>query len=172
LMGASGVGALTAALVLASRKAIFGLGRWVALACGGFGISLVLFSLSRNFWLSCVFLVPVGFSMMTQMSSSNTLVQAMVPDELRGRVMSVYSMMFMGLSPFGALLAGSLAGVLGAPETVALGGIVCIAGAVIFGFNLPAIQEEGRQMIVSMQMSAGVPASKAAFQPPVPAEQD
>jgi MFS family permease len=172
LMGASGVGALTAALVLASRKAIFGLGRWVELACGGFGISLVLFSLSRNFWLSCVFLVPVGFSMMTQMSSSNTLVQAMVPDELRGRVMSVYSMMFMGLSPFGALLAGSLAGILGAPETVALGGIVCIAGAVIFGFNLPAIQEEGRQMIVSMQMSAGVPASKAAFQPPVPAEQD
>jgi MFS family permease len=172
LMGASGVGALTAALVLASRKAVFGLGRWVAFACGGFGVSLVLFSLSRSFWLSAALLVPVGFSMMTQMSSSNTLVQAMIPDELRGRVMSVYSMMFMGMAPFGALLAGSLAGLIGAPETVAIGGLICLIGAVIFGFRLGELQEEGHEMIVSMQMTAGVPASKAAFQPPVPAEQD
>jgi MFS family permease len=90
----------------------------------------------------------------------------MVPDELRGRVMSVYSMMFMGMAPLGALLAGSLAGILGAPYTVALGGAVCILGSLIFALRLPYLREEGRQMIVAMQMTAGVPASKASFQPP------
>ena len=132
LMGASGTGALIAALVLASRKEVFGLGRWVAIASGGLGISLILFSFSNVFWLSLLLLIPVGFSMMTQMSSSNTLIQAMVPDELRGRVMSVYSMMFMGMAPLGALLAGSLANYLGAQNTVALGGAVCIIGSIIF----------------------------------------
>ena len=166
LMGASGAGALVAALILASRREVFGLGRWVAFASGAFGISLILFSLSTNFWLSLLLLIPVGFSMMTQMSSSNTLIQAMVPDELRGRVMSVYSMMFMGMAPLGALLAGTLAGILGAPYTVALGGAVCILGSLIFYLRLPYIREEGRRMIVAMQMTGGVPASKASFQTP------
>jgi MFS family permease len=165
LMGASGTGALVAALILASRRQVFGLGSWVAFASGGLGISLILFSFSNIFWLSLLLLIPVGFSMMTQMSSSNTLIQAMVPDELRGRVMSVYSMMFMGMAPLGALLAGSLAGILGAPYTVALGGAVCIFGSIIFALRLPHLREEGRQMIVAMQMTAGVPASKASFQP-------
>lgn len=168
LMGASGIGALTAALILASRKDVVGLGRWVSFACGGFGASLLIFSVSRSFLLSLAALLPVGFTMMTQMSSSNTLIQAMVPDELRGRVMSVYSMMFMGMAPFGALAAGSLAGVIGAPKTVAIGGVACIAGALIFGYKLPALEKEGREMIVSMQMTAGAPAAKAAFQPPLP----
>lgn len=163
LMGASGVGALIAALTLASRKHVFGLGRWVLLACGGLGLSLILFSLSRNFWLSSLVLIPVGFSMMTQMSSSNTLVQAMVPDHLRGRVMSVYSMMFMGMAPFGALLAGTLAGIIGPPGTVAIGGTICIIAAVVFGFNLGPIAEEGRQMIVAMQMAGGEPPPKSAL---------
>ena len=166
LMGASGSGALIAALILASRKEVFGLGRWVAFASGGLGISLILFSFSSYFWLSILFLIPVGFSMMTQMSSSNTLIQAMVPDELRGRVMSVYSMMFMGMAPLGALLAGTLAGILGAPYTVALGGAVCILGSLIFFLKLPILREEGRKMIIAMQMTAGVPAAKASFQPP------
>jgi MFS family permease len=166
LMGASGCGALLAALLLASRKQVFGLGRWVAYACGGLGVSLVMFSFSRSFWLSAVLLVPVGFSMMTQMSSSNTLVQAMIPDELRGRVMSLYSMMFMGVAPIGALMAGTMAGVVGAPETIAIGGIVCICGAAFFGYRLSSLEREGREMIISMQMTAGEPNSKAAFQPP------
>ena len=166
LMGASGVGALTAALTLAARKHVFGLGRWVVFACGAFGVAIILFSFSRNFYLSALLLVPAGFSMMTQMSSSNTLIQAMIPDELRGRVMSVYSMMFMGLAPIGALLAGSLAGLIGAPETVALGGAICVLGAVIFGLKFSHLEKEGRQMIVSMQMTGGEPASKAAFQQP------
>jgi MFS family permease len=166
LMGASGLGALIAALTLASRRQVFGLGRWIAFACGGLGISLILFSLSRNVYLSALLLIPVGFSMMTQMSSSNTLVQAMIPDVLRGRVMSVYSMMFMGLAPLGALLAGTLAGYIGAAGTVALGGCVCIAGAVVFGYRRRYLRDEGRQMIVSMQMTGGEPASKAFSQPP------
>jgi MFS family permease len=166
LMGASGTGALIAALVLASRKSVFGLGRWVAIASASFGVVLILFSFSKTFWLSAILLVPVGFSMMTQMSSSNTLIQAMVPDELRGRVMSVYSMMFMGMAPLGAIMAGSLASAIGAPNTVALGGLICILGAIIFGLRLPKLQTEGQQLIVSMQMTGGAPAAKASFQPP------
>jgi len=166
MMGASGAGALIAALILASRKQVFGLGRWVAYASGAFGIAIILFSFSTNFWLSLLLLVPVGFSMMTQMSSSNTLIQAMVPDELRGRVMSVYSMMFMGMAPLGALLAGTLAEILGAPWTVAIGGTVCILGSLVFILRLPKLEFAGRRMIIAMQMTAGVPASKASFQPP------
>jgi MFS family permease len=126
-----------------------------------------LFSFSRSFWLSAILLVPIGFSMMLQMSSSNTLIQAMVPDELRGRVMAVYSMMFMGMAPVGALLAGSLAGVLGAAATVAIGGAACIAGSVFFRSKLPVLQQEARRIIVALQMTGGEPASKASFQEPV-----
>jgi MFS family permease len=172
LMGASGVGALVGALTLATRKGVFGLGRWVTLASGGLGISLILFSFSNVFWLSALLLVPVGFSMMVEMAASNTLVQSMVPDELRGRVMSVYSMMFMGMAPLGALLAGVLANRLGAANTVALGGAVCIIGAVIFGLRLPKLRDEGRRLILSLQMTGGEPAAKASFQEPnlMPAE--
>ena len=123
LMGASGLGALGGALSLASRRGVQGLGRWVATSAAGFGLALMLFSFSRVFWLSVVLLIPVGASMMVQMASSNTLIQAMVPDSLRGRVMSVYSMMFMGMAPFGALFAGNLAEHIGAPRTVAVGGV-------------------------------------------------
>ena len=166
LMGGSGLGAVIATLILASRREVFGLGRWVSYASGGLGISLILFSFSSNFWLSLVLLIPVGFSMMLQMSSSNTLIQAMVPDEIRGRVMSVYSMMFMGMSPLGALLAGSLAEILGAPKTVALGGLICLFGAIIFRWRMPRHREKGQQMIIALQMTAGDPASKASFQEP------
>ena len=166
LMGGAGLGALAGALALASRDGIRGLGRWVALASAAFGVSLILFSLSHTFWLSLVLIVPVGFSLMVQMAASNTLIQAMVPDELRGRVMAVYSMMFMGMAPIGALLAGVLAGRLGAPETVALGGAVCIVGAIVFGWRLPSLRYEAREIIVAMQMTGGEPASKASFQQP------
>jgi MFS family permease len=166
LMGASGSGALVAALFLASRKSIKGLGRLVAISSGTFGVFLILFSFSRSFWLSAAMLVPAGFSMMLQMSSSNTLVQSMVPDELRGRVMAVYSMMFMGMAPLGALMAGSLAGVLGAPVTVALGGAVCIVGSILFSLRLPKLRVEAREIIVALQMTGGTPASQASFQQP------
>ena len=103
---------------------------------------------------------------MLQMASSNTLVQAMVRDELRGRVMAVYSMMFMGMAPIGALLAGALADRIGAPLTVALGGAVCIVGSILFGRKLPSFRNEARKIIVAMQMTGGVPATKASFQEP------
>ena len=166
LMGASGAGALIAALTLASRKSVKGLGLWIAVSSGVFGTFLMLFSFSSSFWLSLIFLVPIGFSMMLQMSSSNTLIQTMVPDELRGRVMAVYSMMFMGMAPIGALLAGSLAGVIGAPLTVAFGGAVCIAGSIFFGWRLPKLTREAKRMIVALQMTGGEPATKASFQQP------
>lgn len=167
LMGASGAGALTAALTLAARKNLKGLGRWVAVSSGVFGVFLILFSLSKTFWLSALLLVPIGFSMMLQMASSNTLVQAMVPDELRGRVMAVYSMMFMGMAPFGALLAGSLANYLGAPLTVAIGGSVCIVGSLIFGSQLASFRHEARRLVIALQMTGGEPASKASYHEPV-----
>lgn len=150
LMGASGVGALVGALSLAARQGIRGLGRWVVFSAAGFGVSLILFSLSRWFWLSIVLLLPVGFSMVVQMASSNTLIQAMVPDKLRGRVMAVYSMMFMGMATFGALLAGAVAQHLGAPTTVAIGGVVCLVGAAVFRLHLPALRQEVRQVIIAL----------------------
>jgi MFS family permease len=160
LMGMAGFGALVGALTLATRKSIRGLGRWVALAALGFGVSLVLFSLSRSFWLSAALLLPVGFCMIIEMASSNTLIQSLVSNELRGRVMAVYSMMFMGMAPFGALLAGALASRLGAPTTVALGGAVCIVGASVFALHLPALRQEARQMIVALQVAGGEPAEE------------
>jgi MFS family permease len=107
-------------------------------------------------------LMPVGFSMMVQMASSNTLIQSMVPDRLRGRVMALYSMMFLGMAPFGALLAGILANLMGAPSTVALGGALCIAGAVVFRSYLPKIRAEGRQLILAQMMAAGEPTDNEA----------
>lgn len=166
LMGASGAGALIAALTLASRKSLKGLGSWVAASSGVFGVFLILFSLSHTFWLSVILLAPIGFSMMLQMSSSNTLVQAMVPDALRGRVMAVYSMMFMGMAPIGALLAGSAATYFGAPMTVALGGAACIIGSLLFSSQLASFRYEAKQIIVAMQMTGGEPASKASYQEP------
>ena len=160
LMGATGVGALLGALTLAMRSGVRGLGRWVAVCCAGFGMSLILFSFSRFFWLSVVLLMPVGYFIMLQMACSNTLIQVMVPDALRGRVMAVYSMMFMGLAPIGALLGGALADRLGAPLTVAIGGLAAVAGAWWFGLQLPKIRVEARELIVAQAMAGGEPAEE------------
>ena len=160
LMGASGLGALFGALSLASKSGVGGLGRWVAMSAAGFGIMLALFSMSRIFWLSAALLVPVGYAMMVEMAASNTLIQAMVPDRLRGRVMSVYSMMFMGMGPFGALFAGSMAARIGAPATVALGGMACVAAAGAFALWLPALRVEARRLIVAQGVAGGEPATE------------
>jgi MFS family permease len=162
LMGATGVGALLGALTLAFREGVKGLGRWVALCCGGFGASLVVFALSHTFWLSVALLLPVGYCMMLQMASSNTLIQVMVPDALRGRVMAVYSMMFMGMAPIGALLGGALAERLGAPITVAIGGLASVAAACWFGMHLPKIRVEARRLIVAQAAAGGEPAEMTA----------
>ena len=160
LMGFSGVGALIGALALATRQGVRGLGRWVAVSTGVFGASLILFSFSRQLWIAAALLIPVGLSMMIQMGASNTLIQTMTPDHLRGRVMAVYSMMFMGMAPIGALLSGVLADRFGAPFTVAMGGVIAIAGSFAFGLRLPALRPEARRLIMAQHMVAGDPADE------------
>jgi MFS family permease len=161
LMGASGVGALIGALSLARRVGLKGYGRSIGLAAIGFGLSLLAFSAMRQFWLGALFLMPAGFAMMTQMAASNTLIQSMIPNSLRGRVMAVYSMMFMGMAPIGALLAGTLAGWLGATTTVGLGGAFCLLGGVVFLNRLPRIRDEARALILAQQQISS-PATVAA----------
>ncbi len=147
LMGASGIGAVIGALSLAVRSGIRGLGRWVGYACAGFGLSLILFCWSSFFWLSVLLQIPVGFFLMVQMGASNTLIQAMVPDDLRGRVMAVYSMVFMGVAPFGAFLGGVLAEKLGAPLTISSGALGCVAASVFFLTRLPWLRIEARKLL-------------------------
>ena len=160
LMGFTGIGALLGALTLAVRTGVKGLGRIVSICCAGFGISLIAFSFSKLFWLSALLLIPVGFFIMLQMACSNTLIQAMVPDELRGRVMALYSMMFMGMAPFGALLGGALADRMSAPITVAVGGLASILGAIWFGKQLPVFRGEARRLIIAQAMAGGEPAEE------------
>ena len=159
LMSAAGMGALAGAIALASRRDVTGLGGWVARAAIGFGALIAVFSLSRWMWLSVLLLLPIGFTMMVQISSSNTLIQTMVPDALRGRVMSVYSMMFMGMAPLGALLAGWAADRIGAPRTVLIGGAACVAAAAVFRWRLPRLRADARRLIVAQQPVAGEPSA-------------
>jgi MFS family permease len=157
LMGASGAGALAGSLLLARRSSLRGLGAWVATSSALFGVALIAFSYSRSLLLASILLVPVGGAMMIQMASSNTLIQAMVPDELRGRVMSVYTMMFMGMAPLGALAAGAAAEHLSAPAAVAIGGLLCIAASIVFRIRLPTLRPEARELILAQQMVGGNP---------------
>jgi MFS family permease len=132
LMAAVGVGAVTGALLLASRRGASGLGRLIVKAAAVFGIGLFGFAWSESYVLSLAILVAVGGGMMMQMATSNTILQTVTDEDKRGRVMSFYTMAFMGMGPFGALLAGTLAEHLGAPVTVALGGLSVMIGAVLF----------------------------------------
>lgn len=155
LMGCSGVGALAAALTLAQRREIKGLGRWVMLGSLGFGAALIAFAFSQTFAVSAALLAFAGFSMMIQMAGSNTLVQTMTPDALRGRVMAVYSMMFMGMAPLGALAAGAAAGLIGPAATVATGGVVCILAGAAFGVRLPSLRAGARELIRGAAVASG-----------------
>ncbi|MBZ5562689.1 MAG: MFS transporter [Acidobacteriia bacterium] len=164
LMAAAGVGALSGTLLLAAKRGVRGLGRWITYAASGFGVALIGFSLSKSFWLSLALLLPAGFAMMIEMASSNTLIQTMVPDELRGRVMAVYSMMFMGMAPFGALTAGAIAQHLGAPPAVAIGGVVCLGGGIVFGWAWRSLRPEARELILAQAMTGGEPAEEMTGQ--------
>ena len=140
LMGASGVGALFSATWLATRKSVLGLGRVIPTMAAIFGGALIAFSFSHWLWLSLLLMVVTGFGMMQQMAASNTVLQTIVEDDKRGRVMSFYSMAFQGIAPFGSLFAGILAARIGAPFTLAIGGACCIAGAGWFLSKLPQIR--------------------------------
>ena len=148
LMGASGVGAILGSLILATFANVRTLGDWVALAAAGFGASLVLLSFSHSIGLSLGVMLLIGFTMVTQLDASNTLVQRIVPDEMRGRVMAIWTMMLTGLAPFGSLLVGVLAQHFTARRTFAAGGMACVMGAMAFGFSLPILQREARKLIM------------------------
>ncbi len=141
LMASAGIGALCAALYLASRSTVLGLGRLLVLSSSIFGIALVAFSYSKALWLSVPLLAAVGFGMLMSLAGCNTIIQTIVDDDKRGRVMSFYTMAFMGMTPWGSLLAGTLASRIGAPATVRLGGLACIIGAALFASRLPRLRE-------------------------------
>jgi MFS family permease len=142
MMGASGLGALIGALYLASRKNVVGLERLIPMAAALFGCGLIAFSFSRFLPLSLFLLVFTGLGMMMQMASSNSIIQTIVEDDKRGRVMSFYTMALMGTAPFGSLLAGSLANWIGAPNTLIIGGTSCVIGAIVFTKNLPKLKTQ------------------------------
>lgn len=150
LMGASGLGALLAALYLASRRSPHGLEKIIPLAAGIFGAGLISFSFSRFFLLSLTLMIITGFGMMLGMASSNTLLQTIVDDDKRGRIMSFYTMAFMGTAPFGSMLAGALANIIGAPDTILAGGVFCLLGAAIFARHLPEIGKMIRSVYTGM----------------------
>jgi MFS family permease len=154
LMACAGVGSLAGALTLASRSSIRGLGRVVAASAVVFGVALTFFAMSRSFWLSALILPVVGMSMITQAASTNTLIQSMVPDAMRGRVMAIYAMMFMGMSPIGSLVEGWTAERIGAPHTVMIGGCICVAGAIVFNVRLPKLRVMARQLIDAQKVEA------------------
>lgn len=159
LTGASGVGALCAALQLATRKSVVGLTTQIQIAAGVFGAGLILFGMSHSLTISLVLMLVIGWGMMTGLASSNTIIQTLVPEDKRGRVMSYYTMAFVGMAPFGSLLAGGLAHRLGAPRTVMLTGAACIAGAVWYTTELPKIRRVMRPIYEEMGLlpDAGEP---------------
>lgn len=140
LMTASGVGALIGGIYLSSRQSVLGLGKVVAYSPALLGLALIIFSFSRVLWLSLLMMVVIGLSTILQIASSNTIVQTIVEDDKRGRVMSFYTMAFLGTLPLGSLVAGSLANHIGAPITLAIGGAFCILGSFWFARQLPILR--------------------------------
>jgi MFS family permease len=144
LMGALGVGALISALSLVVRKSVRGLSKMIPIAAAVFGVGLIAFGFSTSQWLSLLLMLVTGFGMMQGMTASNTIIQTLVPEDKRGRVMSYYTIAFVGMAPFGSLLAGALAHGIGATRTVIVSGIACIAGALWFWSHLKDVRKEMR----------------------------
>jgi MFS family permease len=150
LTAASGIGALGSAVTLAVRKTVLGLTRMIQWSAGMLGVGLILFGLSHALWVSLLMLLMVGYGLMQCVAASNTVVQTLVAEDKRSRVMSYYTMAFVGMAPFGSLLAGGLAHYLGAPRAVMITGAACVLGAVWFGFELPAVRNVMRPIYREM----------------------
>jgi MFS family permease len=170
LMTSSGCGALLGALWLAGRRSVIGLGRIIAVASGLFGVGLIAFSFSHVLWLAMPCLVVAGFGFMVQMASSNTVIQTIVDDEKRGRVMGFYMMAFLGTAPFGSLIAGWLSSRIGAAQTLMVGGACCILAALWFASALPAIRSSVRPIYVRLgilpEMASGLASAAELSVPP------
>jgi MFS family permease len=158
LTTAAGVGALVGALYLASRPTVLGLAPRIATACSLFGVSLIAFSHSTNVVLSLALLVPTGLGLMVTTAGCNTILQTIVEDDKRGRVMSIFMMAFVGVAPFGSLLAGAMADWIGPPLTVLIGGAACLVSALIFGRQLPYL----RQLVRPIYIQKGILASSVS----------
>ncbi len=144
LMGAVGVGSLVSALSMVMRRSVRGLSKMIPIAASVFGIGLICFGFSHVLWLSMLMMLVTGFGMMQGLTGSNTIIQTLVDENMRGRVMSYYTMAFIGMAPFGSLLAGALAHAIGAPRTVIVSGVACILGSIWFTSRLPAIRNDMR----------------------------
>lgn len=170
LMTASGFGALVGALWLATRRSVVGLGRIITIASASFGAGLIGFSLAPVLSMAIPCLVVAGFGFIVQMAASNTIIQTIVDDEKRGRVMSFYMMAFLGTAPFGSLMAGWMSSRIGAPHTLLAGGVCCLAGAAWFATELPAIRMAVRPIYVRMgilpQVAAGLSEAAELSVPP------
>ncbi len=140
LMSAAGVGAFLGALYLASRTSVLGLGKIIPLSAGIFGLGLIAFAVSRILWVSLFLMLFVGLGIMIHVASCNTLLQTLVEDGKRGRVMSFFAVAFLGMAPLGSLMAGSVAGLIGITATMAIGGVCCIAGAFFFAGKLSLLR--------------------------------
>ncbi|HEV2462860.1 MAG TPA: MFS transporter [Acidobacteriaceae bacterium] len=150
LMGAAGVGALASALSLVMRKSVRGLLKMLPISAAMFGAGLVCFGFSRVTWVSLALMVVVGFGMLQGLTASNTIIQTLVPEDKRGRVMSYYTAAFVGMAPWGSLLAGALAHWIGAPRTVMLTGSCCIVGAALFTSRIKRIRAHMRPVYIEL----------------------
>jgi predicted MFS family arabinose efflux permease len=157
LMSAAGVGALTGAISLAMRRSVLGLGRVIIWAASLFGIGLIALGLSRVLAVTMVAVAVAGFGMMRNMAGVNTILQTIVAEDKRGRVMAWYSMAFQGIAPFGSLIAGSIASKIGAPYTMMMGGALCVAGAAWFASHLPAIRQAVRPIYAELGILPPLP---------------
>jgi MFS family permease len=170
LTTASGVGALAGALLLASRRSILGLGRLIVFATALFGLGLVGFALSPLLWVSLLMMLATGFGLMVQLAASNTILQTIADEDKRGRVMSYFSMAFLGVAPFGSLFAGVMAREVGAPYTVLAGGVACLLGGLLFAWKLPRLRELTRPVYARLgilpEVAGGLNAAAMLNRPP------
>ncbi|WP_239461851.1 MFS transporter [Occallatibacter savannae] len=161
LMGAVGVGSLASALSLVMRRSVRGLTRVIPVAAVIFGIGLIAFGFSHTLWLSMAMMLVTGFGMMQGLTGSNTIIQTLVDENMRGRVMSYYTMAFVGMAPFGSLLAGAMAHAMGAPRTVIVSGVACIVGGIWFTTQLPAIRKDMRPIYERLGIIPAAPLEEA-----------
>jgi MFS family permease len=170
LMSFAGIGAMTGAAYLASRKTVLGLLKIIPLANILFGLGLITIAFSNTLWLALPLMFIIGLGMMTQMAASNTIIQTIVDDDKRGRIMSFYVMAFIGTAPFGSLLAGTFAEKIGVPYTLAIGGSLCVLGAAAFAIKIPDMRKNIRPIYVKLgiitQMSSGIQAASNLTAPP------